>query len=476
MSVDKHTDIIRVLLVDDEPSFLELISETLIPRGCEVTTAQNADQAIQALAEQFFDVVVLDIRMPGTDGLALLQRLSAERPTLQIVMLTGHATISTAVQAMRLGAFDFLIKPVEVDDLMRILRRAAERGDLERRNIALEEELKRTKGLGHIVGESRAIDEVHEFIDKASSSDLPVLITGETGTGKELVACAIHNKSARSGHPMVVVDTSTLRAELIASELFGHEKGAFTSASEKKAGLFEVADRGSIFLDEIGEMSLSNQASFLRVIESGTFRPVGSVKEINTDVRVITATNKDISNAVAGGEFRKDLYYRLKGLTINIAPLRERKDDIPLLAHYFLERSNVQSKTKVKLSEEVIYAFKAYDWPGNVRELLYLVELATLFAASEGHIKLTHLPEEILKPSTINTGPGSITAGTASGQSMNGLISDTPTMTEFHLRSERYYLGQLLRIHRGNKSQIAKILNISPSTLYAKLNRLKLDR
>lgn len=454
---------IRVLLVDDEKLFLETTSRALASRGCDVVCASSAPQAMEHLESRFFDTLVLDIRMPGMDGLEFLRKLAHDRPTQQVVMVTGNATVPMAVEAMKLGAFDFLLKPCKIDDLMRILERAAERGRLERRNIALEGELVRTMGSGVIVGESDGIHYVHDFIQNAASSDLPALIIGESGTGKELVARSIHVQSRRAANSFVVIDGATLRDELIASELFGHEKGAFTGAVQKKAGLFEVADRGSIFFDEIGELSPVNQAALLRVIEYGTFRPVGGVREVYTDVRIIAATNKDIKRGVDEGRFRKDLFYRLNGFSLVIPPLRERRTDIPLLARYFLNRCNASAMSKVELSSQALGSLTYYDWPGNVRELLYVIERAALLAREEGEIKLLHLPEEVrgIKPSLKTE--------------KLDFVRDRPTLAQLQDRYESEYIGYLLIEFGGNKSEVARVLSISRSVLYEKLHRLKLE-
>lgn len=452
-------DNIRTLVVDDEESFLELIKETLSPLGCEVVTALNSEKALEELETRFFDVVVLDVKMPGMDGLQLLKNLNRERPTLQVIMLTGHGTVPMAVEAMRLGAFDFLMKPVEVEDLMRSINRAVKMSNLERRNIALQSELNRTKGSGFIVGESEAVARMNEFIERAASTDMPVLITGESGTGKELVARAIHEKGQRAKSPLVVVDASTLREELIASELFGHERGAFTGAVTKKVGLFEVADRGSIFLDEIGDISPANQAALLRVIETGTFKPVGSVKDVTTDVRVIAATNKKIKESVAKGEFREDLYYRLNGLTIHVAPLRERDSDIELLARYFLDVVNRSWAAKLSLSNQAIDALNAYHWPGNVRELKYVIERAALLARGKNQIDLTHIQDDV-------------TASAGGLGEKDTLTEDNPPLEILQERYERPYIKRLLAEFDGNKSKVARVLGISPSTLYSKLHRM----
>lgn len=455
----------RVLMVDDEITFLEMAREALSARGCNVVTAISAQDAISKLESEFFDVVVLDVRMPGMDGISLLKKLAKERPTQQVVMLSGHATVPMAVEAMRLGAFEFLMKPLDVDSLLDTIRRGAELTRLQRRNLALEGDLERVTETGPIVGQSAGIKKVLEALERAATCDLPVLITGESGTGKELVAREIHSRSVRSSRPLVVVDGSTLREELLASELFGHEKGAFTGALTKKAGLFEVADRGSIFLDEIGELSAANQASLLRVIEYGTFRPVGGVREVHTDVRLIAATNTNIEEAVFQGRFRQDLYYRLKGVTIHIPPLRERKDDIPQLVLHFLRLANKKRGTKLEISPEVLTTLTAYSWSGNVRELRYTVELAALLAEDEREIGIHHLPEELHRSLEPKTPPD---------LGEDSIPQEDLDLEEFRNRNERLYVSHLLKKFKGNRSQVAKVLGVSSSVFYRMLRRLGL--
>jgi DNA-binding NtrC family response regulator len=466
---------IRVLLVDDEKLFCEMTAKSLTVKGFKVVTAGDAGQALESLDSQFFDVVLLDVRMPGMDGLELLGKLSAERPTQQVVMLTGNATISMAIEAMKLGAFDFLVKPTKMDDLMMTIQRAAEHGHIQRRNIVLEEELQRSKGSGRIVGESEAMKKVFSFIEKAALTDLPVLVSGESGTGKELVARAIHAQSRRSLYPLIVVEGSTLHEQLLASELFGHEKGAFTGAFRKKPGLFEVADRGTILMDEIGELSPANQTALLRVIEYGTFRPVGAVKELQTDVRIIAATNRNLEQAVTDKEFRKDLYYRLKGFTLDIPPLRERRADIPLLAEYFLEESAASAKTKIRLSAEALSILVSYNWPGNVRELRHVIELAALFAIEEGEIKPRHLPEEIRKTIKEQLSDTSLGPVGVEEESPKPRRDTLESLEEFRDRCEREHIKKVLEQFDGNKSRAAKALGISRALLYKKLNQLGLD-
>jgi DNA-binding NtrC family response regulator len=469
MNATPSEDKIKVLVVDDEPGCLKVTEKALSLEGCEVVTAKSAEEAMERLETRFFDVVVSDVKMPGMGGLELLRKLAEERPTFEVVMISGHADAKMAIEVMKLGAFDFLLKPLNIEDLSRAVGRAARHGRLQRHYLALEQELARTKGLGNIVGESDELAEVRTSIKRAAASDIPVLITGESGTGKELVAQAIHTSSRRCNRPLVVVDGSTLRTELLASELFGHEKGAFTGAASKKPGLFEVADKGSVFLDEIAELSADNQAALLRVLETGVFRPVGSVHEIHTDVRIIAATNQNIQRLVEEGGFREDLYYRLKGFSISIPPLRERTQDIPLIAEHFLTRYNVQAKTDVKISAEALRILKAYSWPGNVRELRHTIELSALLATEEEEdIEPHHLPEEIKRG-----GKDEIIPSSRLGWRID-IPSEKPTLADFKNYCERAYISRLLKMFGGNKAKVGRVLGISPSVLYSKLRKLGL--
>jgi len=464
MNAGKDTPV-RVFLVDDEDFFREMTSESLARSGLKVSQAASAEEAREKIGGMLFDVLVLDVKMPGMDGLEFLKSIQDTHPSYEVVMLTGQATIPMAIEAMKLGAFDFLLKPCPIDTLLRVIGHAAEKGRLKRRNLILEKELTRRRGSGQIVGESKAIKNVINSIEIAAANDLPVLVTGETGTGKELVARAIHDASPRSHHPMVVVDGTILREELLASELFGHEKGAFTGAVKKKAGLFQVADQGSIFIDEIGEITLPNQSSLLRVLEERTFRPVGGLHEIKADVRVIAATNKDIPQAVTREEFRSDLYFRLKGMSIHVPPLRERPEDIVPIAKHFL-------KPKVELSSEAKSALLSYSWPGNVRELKYVIELAVL-QAEDGVIQLNHLPEDVRYGKT-----GGLRAETTveSKEPITGCLDENLTYSEFTDCCIRHYLSSLVKKYRGKKAEIAKVLDISLSSLYEKLSRLGMGK
>lgn len=470
MNRQNKNNSVRVLLVDDEELFLKMTGEALRELGCDVTCASRGQEALLKLHEGFFDVVVLDIKMPEMDGLEVLSEIKKRRPGQEVVMLTGQATVPTAIEAMKNGAFDFMLKPYSVSDLIRVINHASDHAHLSRRNLILTEELGRARGEDRMIGESEAMEKVREFIEMAAVSERPVLITGESGTGKELVARAIHDRSARSQEPLVVVDGSTLREELLVSELFGHEKGAFTGAACKKTGLFEAADRGTVLLDEIGELSASNQAALLRVIEYGTFRPIGALKEVTTDTRIIASTNKDIEKAVASGEFREDLYYRLNGLSIIVPALRERKEDLKLLVSYFLERWNARSGTDLGISAETLDFLEAYDWPGNVREVINVVELAALRARSHAEIMPVHLPEFIRRARAdngIGGGKGETWQIAFDGKDLR--------LSKFQELALKTYFQKLLERFGGNKSRVAKESGISRSLLYQKLRRLGLD-
>ena len=467
----ESTDIIKVLVVDDEPGFLRIAEKALKGEGCDVVTSDGAEEALEHLESRFFDVVVSDVKMPGMDGIEFLQKLREDRPTVEVVMVSGHADAQMAIEVMKLGAFDFLLKPLELEDLIRVVTRAARKGYLERRNIVLKKELERTKGAGNIVGISDEMADVRTFVTRASSSDMPVLITGESGTGKELVAQAIHEHSLRRNQPFVIVDGATLRRELIDSELFGHEKGAFTGAITRKAGLFEVADKGTVFLDEIGELSSENQASLLRVLETGTFRPVGSVKEVHTDVRIISATNRAIDKAVSTGDFRQDLYFRLKGLTLAIPPLRQRPDDIAPLVEYYLDYYNRQCSCSVRISKEALAELTKYRWPGNVRELRHVVELAALLASENADSQACITPDHL--PDDLGRMPESEAVTTEHGWSIK-VPEQQPTYADFRNYCDHAYISKLLTEFAGNKQQVARILKVSPSVLYSKLHALGL--
>jgi DNA-binding NtrC family response regulator len=377
------TDKPRVLVVDDDESFRALVADRLTRTGHGVVPAAAGEEALSKL--DGIDVALIDLVMPGMDGLALLRRIRGARPDISVIMLTGHGTIENAVEAMKAGAFDYLQKPCSLAEVEVKIERATERRRLERENEQLKAALQRESHYQGIVGKSRAMAEVVDLIGKVKESASPVLIEGESGTGKELVARALHFDSARRDLPFVAVNCATLQENLLESELFGHKAGAYTGALQDKRGLLEIADRGTLFVDEIAETHPGVQAKLLRVLETGEFRAVGDVKEKRVSVRLVAATNKSLRGEVAKGRFREDLFYRLNVVTIRIPPLRERGDDVALLArHYLLRRGRT-------ISDPAVATLMAYDWPGNVRELFNILERAVLFDPS-GRIETISIP------------------------------------------------------------------------------------
>jgi two-component system response regulator AtoC/two-component system nitrogen regulation response regulator NtrX len=389
----------KILLVDDEKSARYGMKRALASLGGKILEAANGLGAVEITQKENPEVIIMDIAMPEMDGLEALEKLrSLPHPPI-VIIVTAHGSEKIAVNAMKKGAYDYIAKPYEVDELRLTVRRALERVSLERENRRLSQELKRHEAYGEIVGTSRAIQEVFDKIGKVCQTDAAVLIEGESGTGKELVAHEIHRRSHRNGGPFIIMNCAALPENLIESELFGHEKGAFTGATAQRRGKFEIADGGSLFLDEIGDMSLNTQAKILRVLQEQKFERLGGEKTIGVDVRIISATNKDLASATKEGQFREDLYYRLKVICIWLPPLRDRIDDITALAEHFLAMFSVKHKKKsVEIDQEAIRTLHAYPWPGNVRELRNAIESAVVLASGD-IITPADLPPEIGKQS-----------------------------------------------------------------------------
>ena len=442
----------ELLIVDDEETFRVILGRELEARGHSVATAGTGEAALERIRCESFEVVLLDIKLPGMDGLAVLEALRELAPLTQVVVLTGHGALDTAIRAMKLGAYDFLTKPFQFDELEAVLQKAREKRALQQENVALKQELARHERFSEFVGRSAPLREVLDLIARVAATDSTVLVTGESGVGKELAARAIHRTSRRSSQPIVVVDCSALHEELLQSELFGHEKGAFTGAHALKRGLLEVADGGSIFLDEIGEFSLPLQAKLLRVLETGTFRRVGGLRDIVVDVRVITATNRNLPQMVEQGQFREDLFYRINVFSIVLPPLRERRQDVPLLAKYLAQR--LAGGRDIEFTKEAIDLLMNYHWPGNVRELQNVIERAIIL--SDGpYIEAKHLPVNLratppLPEPTVEAG--------------------YPTLEEV----ERRYIAKLLRELDGHRTRVAQALGISERNLYRKLREYRL--
>ncbi len=371
----------KILVVDDERSLREVLSIMLKRAGYAVTEAADGEEAISHVNSEIFDLVITDLRMPKADGMAVLKAVKSSSPETVVLVITAFATADSAVDAMKLGAYDYLTKPFQVDEVQLIIRNALERRRLSTENILLKREMASQSSFAQIIGQSEAIQKVFDVVRKVADAKSNVLIFGESGTGKELVARAIHYNSARSPMPFVAVNCSAVPETLLESELFGHMKGAFTGAMANKAGLFEVANGGTIFLDEIGDTTPTIQVKLLRVIQEREFRRVGGTQDVKVDVRIVAATNKDLEKAVADGSFREDLYYRLDVIPIRLPPLRLRTGDIPLLVKHFLEKFSQESgKPAPVLTSEAMHVLLGHEWRGNVRELENLIERVVAFS------------------------------------------------------------------------------------------------
>lgn len=386
----------RILVVDDEAVVCKSCERILSPEGYEVETALSGQEALDKLSQGLFDIVITDLKMPGMDGMELLAKIREKDPEMIIIMITGYSTVQTAVQAMKMGALDYIPKPFTPEELIVVVEKALDKKKLIFENIYLRKELEAKYSFENIVGNSPKIQEVFKFIRKVAPTDSTVLLYGESGTGKELIARAIHFNSTRKNKPFFPVDCGVLSQDLLESELFGHVKGSFTGAIVTKPGIFEVADGGSVFLDEIGDINPVIQGKLLRVIQEQEFLPVGGVQPKKVDLRFIVATNKNLENLVKEKKFRDDLYYRLNVVSITVPPLRERKDDIPILAYHFLKKFTKEMDRDIKsISVEAMNKLINYEWPGNVRQLENVIERAVVMAESQAIVS-EYLPASIL--------------------------------------------------------------------------------
>jgi DNA-binding NtrC family response regulator len=438
---------IRVLIADDERNLRELVIRELSRKGHEVEGAADGEAALRRLRETPFDVVVLDMKMPRKEGIEVLRELGGFPEQPQVIVMTGFQDVSTAVEAMKLGAYDYLTKPTKIEELDLVIRKAAEKGQLLRDNIALRAHSPGATPFGGILTCSPTMQEVLTMIDRVAPTDSSVLVLGESGTGKELVARAIHERSPRAARAFVPIHCGALPREVFESEVFGHEKGAFTGAVAAKPGLIELADGGTLLLDEIGEMETDVQVKVLRALETGTFFPVGGTRPHRVDIRLVAATNRDLGEAMKRGEFRQDLYYRINTITIELPPLRERRADIALLAHHFVETKATYGLKR--LGSEALARLEAYGWPGNVRELLHAIERAIILSKT-GEIQPEDLPPEIRGGPSASTGPAVATTGSLE------------TM-------ERQHIVSILRQVGGHRGKAAALLAIDPKTLYRKI-------
>ncbi len=444
----------RILVADDEAASRKGLKALLSNWGYEVEEASDGEEALQRAVAFLPAVVVADLVMPKLDGLGLLKAIQEELPFATVIILTGHGTIETAVDAMKHGAYDYATKPVDVPRLRILIQRALEKGEAVREVTLLRRRLKKVWGFGKLVGKSKAMQEVYRLIDLAAPTSAPVLISGESGTGKELVAHILHELSPRGQRAFVAVNCSAIPESLLESEIFGHERGAFTGAMERRVGCFELANEGTIFLDEIAEMSTATQAKFLRILEDGTVRRLGGKQEIKIDVRVLAATNKDPLKAIKDGALREDLYYRLNVFTLPLPALRERGEDIPLLIQAFVEELNVKYEKRIKsVDEAALQTLLRHPWPGNVRELRNTIERAMIVCETD-LVASRHLPPSIASE-TKGDGPDSITV--PFGISLE--------------EAEKDLIRRTLASVNNNKTKAAEILGISLKTLHNKLHR-----
>jgi len=460
----------KVLIVDDEASICSILSTLLTKNGYDVQVADSGEAAIHLYAQFMPAVVLLDLKMPGMDGLKVMEILAKRfNADCKTVIMTAHGQVRSAVEAMKKGAFDYLEKPFDNDELLAIIWRAVEMVTLKRRVRQLEDQIEQAYGFENVVGVSDKMKSTFTLVRKFAAADGTVLIYGESGTGKELIVRAIHQASRRKAGPFVVVNCGAIPANLIESEFFGHEAGAFTDAKELRIGKFEVADTGTLFLDEIAELTAEAQVKLLRVIEEGTFSRVGGNKPITVDVRVMAATNRDLSTMVKEGKFREDLYWRLNVLSLSVCPLRERKEDIPMLVEHFLEKYAVPLRIEQPaVSDKTMELLMAYDWPGNVRELQNCIYSAITILDGLS-IEPSDLPKRIYLDSK-SPDSGKVASAPASSCRQPGAgVSLAEIAAEATAKAEREAISRALLEAGGNREKAAESLGIGRQTLYRKL-------
>jgi DNA-binding NtrC family response regulator len=434
---------IRMLVVEDDKALSEIVCEELRARGHMAVAAETVTEGLDQLKQSEFEVALVDLMLPDGSGIEILKRIADEGLPTEAIVLTGYATVDTAIQAMKLGAYDYVTKPARMEELEILVVKAAEKSRLRRENAHLRRRLE-----GHVAGDGIVTDDagmrdLMATVERVAPSDLPVLIQGESGTGKELIARLVHRMSARNVHPFVAINCGAVPESLLESELFGHEKGSFSGALSRKPGLFEVADKGVLFLDEVGEITPAVQVKLLRAIETKEFFRVGGTRPVRTDVRIVSATNKNVKAEMQEGRFREDLYYRLNGVTVKLPPLRERKADVALLARHFLDRY----APKKKLTIRAIESLQTYAWPGNVRELQMVIQRAAILTPSD----TLDAPDLPLDVRDTNWKAAAVKTGLS--------LADM----------EKEYIETVLRENEGHRGKTARALGIDPKTLYNKL-------
>ncbi len=443
-----------VLIVDDEASARAFCADALSELGFDAQPAESASRALALLESGQFDIVLADVRMPGMSGLELLRAVRQTYAEIDVVLMTGYGTIPSAVQSMKHGAYDYLTKPLKLEDLKRVFTRLVEKQELAAENRLLREQVKTHQGFANLIGTSPKMQKVYRLILKVAAKRHPVLIMGESGTGKELVARAIHAYSPWQKKPFVPVDCGALTPALIESELFGHVRGAFTGATQNRLGLLATAQGGTVFLDEVAELPVELQSKLLRALQEREIKPIGSNERTRLDARVIAATNQDLETAIRRGDFRKELYFRLNVVAIKIPPLHERRSDIPLLIHYFIERHGGGEEKFSGISPEALSRLMSYDWPGNVRELENCVQRALALGAG-ALIEVKDLPSNLLQP----------TGGGVTG------TQEVATLKE----QERRAILQALETTHGDRIRAARLLGIGKTTIYRKIREYGLE-
>jgi DNA-binding NtrC family response regulator len=447
---------LRVLFVDDEPVICKLMEKELRRMGHDPTICHDGHEAIEQLDKNTYDTVITDLRMPEITGWDVIEHLKRVAPETDFLICTAHGDVDDAIRALREGAFDFLPKPLQLFEVSAALNRIAERRSIENKAIALEKQLEASEGRVQMIGETPPMQQVKKLIEKVAPSDTTVLILGETGTGKELVAKAIHDKSQRASAPFVAVNCGALTETLVESEFFGHRKGAFTGADQPRKGLFEVANGGTLFLDELGELDKSMQVKLLRFLESGEIRRVGENDAFHVDVRVVCATNRDLQEMVREGTFREDLYFRVNTFEIHLPPLRERREDIPRLAKHLIARHRkVDEISDEAISPSTIERLMEHDWTGNIRELANVLRHAVVLAEDD-RIEVEHLPASLSGSAPVSSGSPSLKIDAQRPKTMREI--------------EMEVIFQVLEKHHGDKPKAAKELGIALKTLYNKLN------
>jgi len=472
----------KILLVDDSRALLVMLKQLLEDEGYKITTALSAEDALSTMEKGKSDLVIMDIKLSGMNGLDALTEFRKRDPKLSVILMTAYGTTKMAIEAMKRGAYDYINKPFKNEEFKTLVKNALQAGRLMKESVSYQSKREQVTDNGvFIVGRSHRMLEVYKTIGKVAESNATVLIRGESGTGKELVARAVYQNSLRKDKPFLAVNCAAIPESLLESELFGHEKGAFTGAINRRIGKFEQCSGGTIFLDEIGDMSLSTQTKVLRVLQEHTFEPVGSEKTVKVDVRVIASTNKDLEKAIERGGFREDLYYRLKVVTIHMPPLRERKEDIPLLVDYFIQKFNKEfNKNVKKISPEVMEKLTGYEWPGNVRELENAVQTA-LVMSKKDFLLLSNFPLFASRDQVINRNFHKISSYEQAFQDIiESALKDSITGGESNLykfvigRLEKVLIRKVLDRADGSQTKAAKILGISRNTLRFRIKEYNL--